>query len=216
MKWSEARLLAAQYQSSGSTGSGFATFASTGNVTTELWQNIHYCESASGPGTEEWAADMAKLRALLQEEGYALTAGSDDDIPARLEYLRSQIEAECISTGELIELQGLAEHIDRGDVQLLEWAGVPEFESKLETEGGHRANVAAAALQAYYEENGGPANYGQDTYGDEGNDIFRETLVDLLSDLRHLAFRAGIDFEDCNDAASLNYREESEDWSKES
>jgi hypothetical protein len=48
----------------------------------------------------------------------------------RLEYLRSQIEAEKISTGELIELQGLAEYIDRGDVLLLQWAGVPEFEDE--------------------------------------------------------------------------------------
>lgn len=46
----------------------------------------------------------------------------------RLEYLRGEINAERISTGELIELQGYADHIDRSDVQLLEWAGVPEFE----------------------------------------------------------------------------------------
>jgi hypothetical protein len=52
---------------------------------------------------------------------------ADADIRARLEYLRSQIDAECISQGELIELQGLAEHIEPGDVQLLAWAGVPEF-----------------------------------------------------------------------------------------
>ncbi len=45
----------------------------------------------------------------------------------RLEYLRSQIEAEKISTGEIIELQGLTEYIDSGDTLLLEWAGVPEF-----------------------------------------------------------------------------------------
>lgn len=48
-------------------------------------------------------------------------------IRLRLEYLRTQIEAENISTAELIELQGLAEHIQPGDVQLLEAAGVPEF-----------------------------------------------------------------------------------------
>jgi hypothetical protein len=52
---------------------------------------------------------------------------------ARLEYLRTQIDAECISQGELIELQGLAEHIEPGDVQLLEWAGVPEFPEEPET-----------------------------------------------------------------------------------
>lgn len=48
-------------------------------------------------------------------------------VQERLEYLRSQIEAECISYSEISELQGLAEHIQPGDVVLLEWAGVPEF-----------------------------------------------------------------------------------------
>lgn len=43
----------------------------------------------------------------------------------RLEYLRSQIRAEQISYGEIAELQGLVEYIDKGDVELLEWAGVP-------------------------------------------------------------------------------------------
>lgn len=47
-------------------------------------------------------------------------------IKERLEYLRSQIEAESISYGEIYELQSLREHIDDGDVQLLEWAAVPE------------------------------------------------------------------------------------------
>lgn len=50
----------------------------------------------------------------------------------RLEYLRSQINAEKISTYELMELEGLVEYIEPGDVQLLEWAGVPEFEEEPE------------------------------------------------------------------------------------
>ena len=50
------------------------------------------------------------------------------DIQKRLEYLRGEIRAERISWGELIELQGLAEHIDPGDVELLEAAGVPEHD----------------------------------------------------------------------------------------
>ena len=49
-----------------------------------------------------------------------------DDVPERLEYLRGEIQAERISQGEILELQGLAEHIDSDDVELLEWAGVPE------------------------------------------------------------------------------------------
>lgn len=45
----------------------------------------------------------------------------------RLEYLRGEIRAERISYGELAELQSLAAHIEPGDTELLEWAGVPEF-----------------------------------------------------------------------------------------
>ena len=46
---------------------------------------------------------------------------------ARLEYLRGEIDAERISYGELAELHSLAEFINPGDTQLLEWAGVTEF-----------------------------------------------------------------------------------------
>lgn len=44
----------------------------------------------------------------------------------RLEYLRGELRAERISYGELAELQSLASHIEPGDVELLEAAGVPE------------------------------------------------------------------------------------------
>lgn len=49
-----------------------------------------------------------------------------DTVNERLEYLRGEIRAERISYGEIAELQGLADKIDPGDVELLEWAGVPE------------------------------------------------------------------------------------------
>ena len=45
----------------------------------------------------------------------------------RLEELRAEIQAERISTGELLELQSLIPYIDKGDVELLQWAGVSEF-----------------------------------------------------------------------------------------
>lgn len=48
------------------------------------------------------------------------------DVHVRLEYLRGEIEKECISYGEIAELQGLVKYIEEGDVVLLEWAGVPE------------------------------------------------------------------------------------------
>jgi hypothetical protein len=51
---------------------------------------------------------------------------NDEEIKARLEYLRGEIRAERISYEEIAELQSLAEHIEPGDVELLEWAGVPE------------------------------------------------------------------------------------------
>jgi hypothetical protein len=45
----------------------------------------------------------------------------------RLEELRQVIKDECISYGEIADLTDLARYIDPDDVQLLEWAGVPEF-----------------------------------------------------------------------------------------
>jgi len=51
-----------------------------------------------------------------------------DTVRDRLEYLRGELRAERISWGELAELADLAPHIDPGDVELLEAAGVPEFE----------------------------------------------------------------------------------------
>jgi len=49
-----------------------------------------------------------------------------EDIKKRLEYLRTEVRAERISYGELVELQSLAKHIEDSDVELLEAAGVPE------------------------------------------------------------------------------------------
>jgi len=51
---------------------------------------------------------------------------NDAEIKERLEYLRGEIKAERISYGEIAELQSLAEYIEPDDVELLEWAGVPE------------------------------------------------------------------------------------------
>ena len=51
------------------------------------------------------------------------------DVTERLEALRTAIEAENISWGEIAELQSLAQEIEPGDVQLLQWAGVPESQA---------------------------------------------------------------------------------------
>ena len=53
----------------------------------------------------------------------------------RLEYLRRQLRAECISQSELMELESLAEYIEPGDVELLEAAGVPENDNTMYCDG---------------------------------------------------------------------------------
>jgi hypothetical protein len=45
-----------------------------------------------------------------------------------LEYLRGELRAERMSYGDLAELQDLADYIEAGDVELAEWAGIPEDE----------------------------------------------------------------------------------------
>jgi hypothetical protein len=52
----------------------------------------------------------------------------DTSVKRRLEELREELRAERISYGELLELQSLADYIEPGDVELLEWAGVPEYD----------------------------------------------------------------------------------------
>jgi hypothetical protein len=54
----------------------------------------------------------------------------EKEIKQRLDYLRGEIEKECVSYGELAELAELAEqgHIPFNDTSLLEWAGVSEEE----------------------------------------------------------------------------------------
>jgi hypothetical protein len=47
-----------------------------------------------------------------------------------LEYLRTELRAERISYGEIVELQSLVEYIDANDVELLEAAGVPEHDDE--------------------------------------------------------------------------------------
>jgi hypothetical protein len=68
-------------------------------------------------------------------------------IKQRLEYLRQQLDSECISWLEINELQGLAKHIDQGDVQLLEAAGVPEHPCRYC--GGHCEDQEEFACDGY-------------------------------------------------------------------
>ena len=49
-----------------------------------------------------------------------------ENFKKRLEELRTELRNECISYGEIAELQSLTEYIDKDDVELLQAAGVPE------------------------------------------------------------------------------------------
>ena len=76
-----------------------------------------YCTVCRGLLVTEYGKDLCEKHYNEQQA----------KIKARLEYLRGEIIAERISYGEIFELQDLAKYMDRGDVLLLEWAGVPEF-----------------------------------------------------------------------------------------
>ena len=85
---------------------------------------------------EEFKTDLDRVIKELEEDKespnqlkfYKAMKNKLKKIEERLEELRIEIEAERISTGEIIELQSLALFIEKGDVLLLQWAGIEEFE----------------------------------------------------------------------------------------
>jgi len=69
----------------------------------------------------------------------------------RLEELRKELRAESISWGELAELESLKGYIDKDDVELLEAAGVPEFDSDDEyADGGMMAKGGKVTYGSLY------------------------------------------------------------------
>ena len=62
-----------------------------------------------------------------------------------------------------------------------------------------KGNRAAEALREY------STWRGAEGYGDEGSEEFEDALLGLLTNLRHLAYRAGTDFETLNNEASERY-----------
>lgn len=93
-------------------------------------EQVAYKHLADNYGIEvkeaiETGLDNCWYDRIDQVDGYKISV-STDPIKQRLEYLRQQIRNENISYGELSELQSLADHIEDGDNELLEPAGVPE------------------------------------------------------------------------------------------
>lgn len=76
-----------------------------------------------------------------------------------------------------------------------------------------RGDLAATALQKYFDEMGYDPISG--TYGDEGSALFEIAMTDLLTDLEHLAHRAGVDYERILSDARANWETEDDTDHKE-
>lgn len=86
---------------------------------------------ADGEDEVEAALDglIDAVQVRKPEHGPEATDLAVADTPmTRLEVIRAAIRAECISYGEIAELQGLYEegHIAQDDDELLAWAGLTE------------------------------------------------------------------------------------------
>ena len=90
-----------------------------------------------GHAVESEKSEMKSVDNLIQAQNLIQDAKSVrtteslfDDIDSkkeRLEEIRTELDEQTVSYGELAELQELVEYIEEDDVQLLEAAGVPEF-----------------------------------------------------------------------------------------
>lgn len=89
---------------------------------------------AKYPTKEDFKKDLNRMIEDLKEDKvnpaqlafYKRVRNKLTKIEARLEDLRTEIEAESISTAEIIELQSLVPFIEKGDVLLLQWADIEE------------------------------------------------------------------------------------------
>lgn len=111
-------------------------------------------------------------------------------IKQRLEELRKELRAERISTGELLELQSLSKYIDKGDVELLEAAGVPEFDEDETTDLFATPELIPDNVRAVF-----------DKY-DNGDELSYEEIFKLHTEVEEL----GYTFDYYLDAVPYNLR----------
>ena len=101
-------------------------------------------------------------------------------IKKRLEEIRQSIHDENISYGEIAELQSYKEYIDPSDVELLEWAGVEEFEEDDDNyaKGGFTEDVKFQVGDIVWEK--AHKGYGivMDIYDDAKNGSYGEIRLD--------------------------------------
>lgn len=96
------------------------------NHTRILWKGFIDNGNTYQIDTEE-AYSLGLLKERIREYHLCKHTGYGERYAARrLEELRTELQAERISYGELAELWKLHEYIEAGDVELLEAAGVPE------------------------------------------------------------------------------------------
>ena len=81
---------------------------------------------------------------------HMMADGGEIEAKKRLEELREVLRSEDMSYSELLDLQSLAKYIDKDDVELLEAAGVPEFDDDEYANGGYMAEGGENKLS--YEE----------------------------------------------------------------
>jgi hypothetical protein len=89
---------------------------------------IEYATSEADMAAD-WLKHVAKCSGELDRTAGQITHTGPcplHDPAARLEAIRASLRREDVSYGELAELQGLTAHIEPGDIELLEAAGVPE------------------------------------------------------------------------------------------
>lgn len=97
------------------------------------------------------------------------------EIKERLEYLRGELRAERISYGEINELVGLAEYIEADDVELLEAAGVPEYQKKITN------TMIIEEIEAYIAINGVLSEWGDNLNDAIVLDIICEQIANSYS-----------------------------------
>lgn len=96
-------------------------------ITRTCWSG--YTDNGNTYRVDEISGELSlgMLKQRIREYHLAHRNGYGERIAKRrLEYLRGELRAERMSYGEVAELQGLADYIEPGDVELLEAAGVPE------------------------------------------------------------------------------------------
>lgn len=133
---------------------------------------------------------------LIKQGAYIYNVSSTPDLyfnldeKQRLEELRKELRAERICTGKLLELQSLSKYIDKGDVELLEAAGLPEFDEDETTDLFETPELIPDNVRAVF-----------DRYCD-GDDLSYETIFKLHTEIELL----GYTFDYYLDATPYNLR----------